>query len=94
MKTKKQVMAEFARLQRRYEGIRGFVTLKTYTAEEEGVWDVEITVSHFEGRDIDWSERVNWMHYTVHNERFEAENEAKVAEFVKRMEKRMNIINQ
>lgn len=91
MKTKKQVMAEFARLQRKYEGIRGFVTVKAYTADEAGVWDVEIIVSHFEGMDIDWSERVNWMHYTVHNERFEAENEAKLTEFIQRMEERLSI---
>ena len=87
MKTKKQVLDEFARLQKMYIDVLGFVHVKSYKGEDD-YWTVEISVTAFKGREIVWKESVEWTHYSRQNEVDEARNAEDVEEFVKRMEER------
>lgn len=90
MKTKKQVMAEFVRLQKRYADLTGFVAVQVYNQDEGGdFWAVELTCTHFGKVHIDWRESVQWMHYSHQDEAREAEMAARVEEFIKRMEERV-----
>lgn len=88
MKTKKQVIDAFVRLQKKYIDIRGFATVKAYKGDDT-YWSVEIVVTAFEGNEIAWQERVQWTHYSNQNEAEEARNATNVAEFEKRMEGRI-----
>ena len=89
MKTKKQVMDDFARLSKRYLDVIGFVTIKEYQSES-GHWSVGLDVTAFEGNDIVWSDSVTWEHYSHQDVQNEAKNEQSIEEFVKRMEGRKN----
>lgn len=88
MKTKKQVLDAFVRLQKKYIDIKGFITVKAYKGEDD-YWAVEISVTAFEGREIVWKESVEWTHYSSQNEVDEARNAEDVEEFVKRMKGRI-----
>lgn len=89
MKTKKQVLDEFARLHKKYADIRGFAVLEVYNNSARDYWAVQLRCSHFTNREIDWVERVEWEHFSSHNEAEEVEREARVAEFIKKMDERM-----
>ena len=81
MKTMKQVLAEFQRMQNQLcETVKGFVTVKSYNAP--GMWEIEICVTEFEGHDIVGTSKAVWDNYKdIHSEDVEADNEAKLAEF-------------
>ena len=81
MKTMKQVLAEFQRMQKQLcETVKGFVDVKSYNTT--GMWEIEIHVTEFEGKDIVGTSKVAWDNYKdIHSEVIEAENEAKLAEF-------------
>ena len=81
MKTRKQVLAEFQRMQKQLcETIVGFVEVKSYNAP--GMWEIEIHVTEFEGKEIVGTSKVAWDNYRdFHNEDIEAKNEKLLAEF-------------
>lgn len=89
MKTKKQVMDEFARLQKKYADIRGFAIMEVYNNDSGDGWVVQLRMTHFTDRQIDWVEKVEWTHYSNHRNADEALNESAVAEFIKKMEERL-----
>lgn len=88
MKTQKQVIDAFVRLQKKYMNIRGFVTVNAYRGEDD-YWSVAITVVAFEGREIVWRESVEWTHYSNQREADDARNAEAVKEFIQRMESRI-----
>lgn len=81
MKTRKQVLAEFQRMQKQLcETVKGFVEVKSY--EAPGMWEIEIHVTEFEGKDIVGTSKVAWDNYKdIHHEDIEAKNEKLLAEF-------------
>ena len=81
MKTMKQVLAEFQRMHRQLcETVKGFVEVKSYNSP--GMWEIEIHVTEFEGKEIVGTSKAVWDNYkNIHHEDVEAENEAKLAEF-------------
>ena len=91
MKTIKQVLGEFARLQRKYVDINGFVDLKTFKDKsgESKYWSVTLTVTVFKGEEIEWREKLDWTHYSAQTEMDDQQNEALIEEFVKKMEERL-----
>lgn len=91
MKTIKQVLGEFARLQRKYEDINGFVDLKTFKDKsgESKYWSVTLTVTVFKGEEIEWREKLDWTHFSGQTEMDDQQNEALIEEFVKKMEERL-----
>lgn len=89
MKTKKQVLDEFARLQKKYADINGFVDLKTYKDGDSTYWSVTLTITAFERDEISWRETVDWTHYSRQREEDDMRNEAQVEAFVKKMEGRV-----
>lgn len=70
MKTIKQVLGEFARLQRKYVDINGFVDLKTFKDKsgESKYWSVTLTVTVFKGEEIEWREKLDWTHFSGQTE--------------------------
>lgn len=89
MKTKKQVMDEFFRLQKKYADIKGFADIEVYNNGEGTYWTVQLRLTHFTSRKIDWVESVVWDHYSDQSEANEASNESAVAKFIKKMEERL-----
>lgn len=90
MKTKKQVIDDFVRLQKRYtDNIDGFVTVKAYTREGSNAWSVELMVTAFKGNEIVWDERLSWYRGTYYSDQDEANNIAGLKDFEKRMEERL-----
>lgn len=89
MKTKKQVIDDFVRLQKRYLDIDGFATVRAYNQEGSDYWVVDLTVTAFKGNEIVWDERVSWTRWSNYSEMDEANNIANVEDFEKRMEERL-----
>lgn len=89
MKTKKQVLDEFARLHKKYADIRGFATMEVYNNDSGDYWVVQLRMTHFADRLMDWVEKVEWSHFSNHRNADEARNESAVAEFIKKMDERM-----
>lgn len=87
MKTQKQVLDLFAKLQKRFIGIRGFVDLRYYT--DGDYWDVSLKVTAFNGGKLMWAAELTWSHGYYHTEADEAENEAKIEKFIKLIENKI-----
>lgn len=86
MKTRKQVLAEFQRMQNQMWGTFGYGAIEVRAYDQgNGYWSVTILVSRLnvETRKHDVWESVEWRNYgeRLHGEDVEAENEAKLAEF-------------
>lgn len=81
MKTRKQVLAEFQRMQKQLCGkVRGFVVVQEYNGEDFAYWCIKMLVAKFNGQEIEEREEVEWTHYRQSEEQ-ERENEAVLAEF-------------
>ena len=89
MKTKKQVIDDFVRLQKRFSDTIGFVTVQAYQSDTN-FWSVKLMVTAFDANDITWTERLEWNHFTFYNGQDEIANEKRVEEFIKTMEGRRN----
>ena len=89
MKTRKQVLAEFQRMQNQMWGTfgQGAIEVRAYD-QGTGYWSVTILVSRLneETKKHDVWESIEWRNYggTLHDEETEQENEAKVNEFKKK----------
>lgn len=83
MKTIKQVMSEFHRIQKQLI-IDGSVDLHVY--KSGNFWTIEITRYTFteEHRKIATKDSVEWMHHSYYDEEDEQKNMAKLAEFKKK----------
>lgn len=83
MKTRKQVLADFYGMQRQLfaEGLFQGVDIRAYNDGE--YWNVTLCVSHYDdvANELDLWERVEWTHYSHHDEEDEGNNLARVAEF-------------
>ena len=54
MKTRKQVLAEFQRMQNQMCGkVRGFVTVQEYNGDDFAYWCIKMTVTKFNDREIE-----------------------------------------
>lgn len=85
MKTRKQVLTDFGKLQKRFCGIRGFVKVETYQSDND-YWSVKMGITKFNAeREIVYAEDVEWESFSA-----DATNEAKVAQFVELIESREN----
>lgn len=85
MRTMKQVLAEFQRMQNKMWGTfgQGAIEVRAYD-QGNGYWSVTILVTRLnEHMKHDVWESVEWRNYGVklHDEETEQENEAKLAEF-------------
>ena len=87
MKTMKQVLAEFQRMQNQLYGKFGHGTIKVRAYDQgNGYWTVRILVTRWcsELNTHDVWEQVEWDHYSDQNEFYEQENEKLLAEFKKK----------
>lgn len=85
MKTKKQVLTDFGKLQKRFADIRGFVQVDAYQAEAD-YWRVQLRITKFDAKnEIVWAEQVEWESYNTDDR-----NEAKVTQFVELIESKEN----
>ena len=90
MKTRKQVLAEFQRMQKQLYGKFGFGSFDVSAYDGgDGYWSVRILVSRWsEERDThDVWEQVEWNHYSTQNERNEQNNE----EILKAFKEKFNL---
>ena len=89
MKTRKQVLAEFQRMQNQMYGTfgQGAIEVRAYD-QGNGYWSVTILVTRLNEsmKKHDVWESVEWRNCggTLHDEETEQENEAKVNEFKKK----------
>lgn len=82
MKTMKQVMSEFHRIQKQLI-IDGSVDIHVY--KSGNFWTIEITRYTFtEVRKIATKDSVEWIHHSYYDEEDEQKNMAKLAEFKKK----------
>lgn len=80
MRTKKQVLAEFYRLQDILsESVEGFVSVNTYYMGE--FWDISLRVTEYVGNIIAKQESVAWVHFSEHCDELEADNEEDLKNF-------------
>ena len=88
MKTMKQVLAEFQRMQKQLCGKfgRGIIDVKTYD-QGNGYWSVSIHVSRLSenGKEHEVWEDAKWTHYGLQDEENEAENEKELAAFKEKL---------
>ncbi len=90
MKTMKQVLAEFQRMQKQLYGKfgHGSIDVSAYDSGDD-YWNVRILVarwnSDLETHDV-W-EKAEWNHYSTHTERNEQNNE----EILKRFKEKFNL---
>ena len=85
MKTKKQVLTDFGKLQKRFADIRGFVNVEAYQSEDD-YWRVKRRITKFNAKsEIVWAEQVEWESYNPDDM-----NEAKVTQFVELIESKEN----
>ena len=84
MKTRKQVLAEFQRMQNQLCGkVRGFVVVQEYNGEDFAYWCIKMLVTKFNDQVIEERDEVEWTHFSKSEEQ-ERENEAVLAEFKKK----------
>ena len=82
MKTRKQVLAEFQRMQNQMSGkVRGFVAVQEYNGDDFAYWCIKMQVTKFNDQVIEERDDVEWTHYSRQSEEQERENEAVLAEF-------------
>jgi len=82
MKTRKQVLAEFQRMQNQLcDKVRGFVVVQEHNGYDFAYWCIKIQVTTFKGLEIEARDEVEWTHYSCQGEENERENEAVLAEF-------------
>lgn len=84
MKTMKQVLAEFQRMQKQLYGKFGHGTLELKAYDQgNGYWSVRILVTRWSSvlNTHDVWEQIEWDHYSEQNEFNEQENEKLLAEF-------------
>jgi hypothetical protein len=85
MKTRKQVLTDFGKLQKRFADIRGFVCVEAYRSESD-YWCVKMRITKFNAEsEIEWAEQVEWESYNEDDY-----NEAKVTQFVELIESKEN----
>lgn len=79
MKTMKQVLAEFQRMQKQLMG-EGIVEVNVYC--DGGYWAIKVQkVTFTNNHEIKTRDYVEWTHYSSQDEEDEQNNEAKLAEF-------------
>ena len=88
MKTMKQVLAEFQRMQKQLYGKFGHGTIEVRAYDQgNGYWSVGIRVSRWSDglKKHDVWENAEWTNYgTTHCDEYESENEKLLAEFKKK----------
>ena len=87
MKTKKQVLAMFGKIQAQFAGKAGVIfTVKLYNNLELDYWAVEISLYRFfdYATDEHYRDRVEWVHYSHHDEENEDTNMRVLHDFLDR----------
>ena len=85
MKTRKQVLAEFQRMQNQMCGkFRRFVEVREYNGDDFAYWCIKMQVTKFYGEVLVGRDEVEWTHYSRQSEEAERENEAVLAAFKER----------